>query len=383
MTRFSASGAERADACPASVALPQHNTASKYSEGGNDGHDVLCSYVTASKACEEYEPPPKWQGVCDAVAEIAHLLEPEMAMAVNVATGAGRILGHNLGRNYPALDDFEIPGTADLVGVTATHVIIIDLKTGWQPVTPAARNKQLRTLALMASRIYGRDAAKVGILVCHEDDDDPRWDWAELDVFDLEDTLDMLSVTFKRASLAAAQIAAGKSPNVSEGAHCKYCPAKFTCPAKVGLAIQVAEGKHFDGVMPLTPERAGIAWSRLQAFKQAVTQPLEAAVRAFLEEHGEIPLPNGSVLRRVVVNGNESLDGDTVWQVLTEIHGREVADQAVERKATKKRLGEVLREVVGKGSGKAVDAVIEAVRDRGGSKRGSRVDLVEINEGSK
>lgn len=378
---FTASGFERVAACPASAVLPQHRSASAYADTGNSGHDVLCRFVLARRAAADFEAPIEWQGLCDAITDIADRLNPELAMAINVATLDARILGSNIGRDYQ-LRELEVAGTADLVGATETHAIVIDAKTGWGEVVHPVRNKQLRLLALMACRVFGRDAARVAILRCHENDDEPRWEWAELDAMDLDETAFELDRTYRAVSLVAARVQAGRLPDVTEGGWCKYCPAKVTCPAKVGLALHVAEGRVLDGpvVLPLTPERAGVVWRRLGAAKQLVTH-LEAAVRACLDEHGEIPLPGGARLRKALVDGKEKLDGDVVWQVLVEVGGRELADRCVTRNATKKRLGEVLRHDFGREGAAREREVLAEVRQRGGAERGRESRLIEIEGG--
>jgi hypothetical protein len=381
MMSFSASGFERVAACPASAVLPQHRNASAYADTGNSGHEVLCRFVLARRTAAAFEAPIEWQGLCDAIADFADKLHPELAMAINVATLDARILGSNIGRDYQ-LRELEVAGTADLVGATETHAIVIDAKTGWGEVTHPTRNKQLRLLALMACRVFGRDAARVAILRCHESDDGPRWEWAELDAMDLDETAFDLDRTYRAVSLVAARVQAGRLPDVTEGSWCKYCPAKVTCPAKVGLALQVAEGRVLDGpvLMPLTPERAGVVWRRLGVAKQLVTQ-LEAAVRVCLDEYGDIPLPDGSSLRKILVDGKEKLDGDAVWEVLVELAGREVADRCVTRHATKKRLGEVLRHDFGRGGAAKEREVLAHVRERGGATRGKEIRLVEVEGG--
>lgn len=378
---LTASAFERILACPASAALPQHRTASVDADTGHAGHEVLCRFVEARRSGAEYEPPIEWQGLCDAIEDVAPLLQAELAMAINVATLEARSLGSNIGRAYE-LRQLEVAGTADLVGATDTHVIVIDAKTGWGEVAPPARNRQLRLLALMASRVFGRTRALVAILRCHENDDQPRWDWAELDEMDMDETAFELDRGYRSISLVVARVQAGEMPDVTEGAWCKYCPAKVTCPAKVGLALNVAEGRLLDRpvVLPLTPERAGIVWHRLGAAKQLVTH-LEAAVRMCLDEHGEIPLPGGATLRKVVVDGKEKLEGDVVWQVLAEVGGRELADRCVTRNATKKRLGEVLRHDFGRQGSAREREVLEEVRRRGGAERGRESRLVEIDGG--
>lgn len=375
---FTASAVERVSACPASAILPQHRTTSAYADTGNEGHAALCAYAKARRVAADYEPPLEWQGLCEAVGAIEGDLHAEVAMAINVATLEARVLGYDIGRNYN-LREFEIAGTADLVAVTPTHVIVIDAKTGWGDVTRPARNGQLRTLGLMACRAFGRERAHVAILHCHEGDTDPRWQWAELDELDLDETAFQLERTFRAISLAASRAQAGRSPDVTEGPWCRYCPAKTSCPAKIGLAIQVAEGRVIDGsIVELTPERAGIAWRRARAMKQLIEQ-VEDAVKVCLDEHGEIPLPDGKVLRRVMKDGNEKLDGDAVWQVLADTVGRELADKCVTRTATKKRLGEMLRHDLGRAGAATEREVLEEVRRRGGAAKGRESRIVEVD----
>ena len=386
---FTGSAFERVRACPASAALPQINTTSEWAETGLDGHGSLNALVRAinggvsvAEALERV--PDEWSALCGAVAQHVKpwALRSEASYAYNVATGAARFLGCDLERRYH-LGPFEVACTLDLDGQDKDAAVVIDAKTGHGDVTPAERNQQLRFQALCAARARGLDHARVALLRCTEGGS-PRWDWAHLEVWDLDATAQEVLDAFTQVSAALIDVNAGRVPDVTEGGHCKYCPAAPVCPAKTSLIRQMADLTAFEGaefLKPLSPEQAGIAYRRLQAFK-ALAKPIEAAIMAALEERGELPLPDGKVLRRVLVPGNEALDGDVVHQVVTELHGRDIADAAVERKATKKRLKDALQmATVRGGTSEAERRVLDEVRKRGGASKGTKRELEEIDRG--
>lgn len=369
----------RIKACVASAALPQINLASPEAASGNDGHDHLSKFVEAAIRGEEYDPPSEWQNLCEAIRPYAARLRSEVAFALNVATGGARILGYNIGRDYK-IGELEVPGTADLAGATDTHAIIIDLKTGRGEVEPAARNRQLRFLAACATFIYGKESALVALLHAPPGVE-PWWDWAEIDAFDLDFTVTDLLELHRSVQDAKALVAAGRVPNVNEGPHCRYCPALPVCPAKTALINRIVSGMEADEMdllKPLSPETAGLAYERLQAGKRLMAL-VERAVYGALDQYGELKLPNGRVLRRESRPGNERLDGDIVWSVLSDVASREVADRAVTRAATKKRLGEVLREEYGRSGAEKERQVIAKVRELGGADRPLTEKLVEVD----
>lgn len=384
---FTGSAFERIRACPASAAMPQINLSSEWAETGITGHDALDEYVIAVAAGTPLpialaNVPDEWQGLCGALGNnvIAWGLRSEVAYAYNVATGEARHLGQRLGRQYK-LETMEVACTLDLVGTDGDAVVVIDAKTGHGDVTPADRNQQLRFQALCAAKVYGKVHAKIAILRCTENGS-PRWDWSHLEVWDLDEVEGDIRHSFAAVSKAMAQVQAGKVPNVTEGSHCKYCPAAPVCPAKTALIRQMADGTaldHPDFAKPLAPHQAGVAWRRLQAFKQML-RPIESAIMACLDEAGSLPLPDGKTLRKVIVPGNESLDGDVVFAVLQEMYGRDIADAGVERRATKKAIKDALKLATTKGTtSEAERQVLDEVRKRGGAERGTREKLEEVD----
>ena len=150
-------------------------------------------------------------------------LHAEVALCFDPQTGAARVLGTGIGREYEkhGKRPNEIAGTADLVIVMSDRVLVYDWKTGSSPL--ARYRWQLRGLGCMAARAYARPeaswfAVKVGEGACEE--------LAEyMDREDLEGAeLEMCRVWSE--STAAL-------PVLRPGPHCSdgYCRARKTCTA--------------------------------------------------------------------------------------------------------------------------------------------------------
>lgn len=124
-------------------------------------------------------------------------------------------------------------GTADVVtfangaGYTSPAQSILDWKTG--PTSAAGALPQLMTLAVLA----GLESAR---LVSVELRDDGTYDEA-IDV-----TVDAIDLEVHAEALRTAILAVELDPEPTPGAHCteEYCPARMTCPARTGAALQVA-----------------------------------------------------------------------------------------------------------------------------------------------
>lgn len=380
---FTASARERIQHCPASASLAQINVATEWADTGNAGHDAVAAFVTQQREGMSLDASlvnvaAEWQPLCESLAKYAVHLRPELAFAFDVVSGKARVLGENIGRNYK-LDGFEIAGTADLAGVINDEAIIVDLKTGHGAVTHPERNPQLAMLAVMAARAWGCDRARVAILTCHEGEE-PRWAWHELEMWDLDAAALELLDEYHRVCRAREVIEGGNVPSVNEGAWCKYCPAVPVCPAKTALIKRLANGAEMDELelmLPLDAKTAGMAWER-RGYAMQLLKRIEAACHAAMDQFGHLELPNGKWLKKVEVEGNEKLDGETVFEVTHEMCGRILAEAAVSYTATKKQLEDAMRSAHGRGGAAKVRAVLDEVRKRGGATRGTTTKLVEV-----
>jgi hypothetical protein len=352
-----ASSLARLAACPGGAALPQANTSSGWAEAGTERHAWLAELVrTRDPACAP-------EAFYDAAAAILEHIPAGAVAEVDLS--------------YEHEGRTVLTGHPDVLALLPDAVFIADHK-GYEEVDCAEVNWQVRSYAAMAAKRHGRDRAFVLIIYVREGRA-PWFDAAELDALELAAILEEVRGIEARIERERAKVAAGLMPDVAEGKHCKYCPAAHACPAKTALIRQLVDGtaaSTLAGLSFLSDEEAALAWEEIGRYT-ALLNRMKTALIARASER-PLPLRNGSVLCKVRSQGNESLDGDVAWKVIDEIYGRDAADEAVTRKATKKRIDDAIRKWLPPGQvlTKAKARVYEAIRAAGGSEKPWR-DVVE------
>ncbi|MFN7131946.1 MAG: DUF2800 domain-containing protein, partial [Myxococcales bacterium] len=335
-------------------------------------HQYLADVVELGEEKALERVPEKYRAACECNdlerLPVGASYAPEVAFAFDVFSGKGRELGRNLGRDYSGITESEVPGTADVVAlVGADGVLILDYKTGYMPVPKAAVNWQLRHNALAACRAYGRRWATVGLIYVH-DDEEPRYDQAELDELDIcaieQELRELVGSVEEARALLSDQ---GVVPDAVMGAHCRFCPAFAYCPAQTQLIREIAAAPEKAGLDPneaLTPEQAATAWDRIAAI-EAVLKTAKESVKEFAKLK-PIQLANGNLLGEVE-ESREKVVPDHVKAVLTELHGPDVASKAFELKTSKAAIERALKPVAGKGQLAGLKrTVLAALEQRGG-----------------
>lgn len=376
------SGLPRASECPGSAALPHANTTSSDAEAGIDNHAAA---ETAVRTGDLDKLPPELRELITP----GSVVRPEYAVAYDIATDTARAL--NIGdREYdaasPPLTDDEVPGTLDLLIISpdtlrevdgmstvVTHLLrvtVVDYKLHTDVGSPD-ENEQLLGYALAAARLTG--ATEVTVVVAYIEADEHGFVRLmrplvvrEVDAIDL----DAFASKLRRIVEAVRVQRARAVPDVSESKQCRHCPALVHCPAKRALLVRITSGQERDeleAMIPLTPQTVAVAYER---WKQAdhLLKRIRAAIFAFAGEV-DVPLGDGRVLGRRTKLGNTTLDGDTVYEVVREKYGQEVADKAVTRDSTQSRLEIVLKANNVKPLAPALREVMAEVHKRGGSKR--------------
>lgn len=277
----SASGLERAFACPASMVLPAVHRTSEYAERGTALHSFVHAVLRGvPRAQALVAVPAEWR---EAAAEIdvmrvgGDLREPrtEEAFGFNVETGEARAFGKIDHRAYPDLGEGWVFGTEDFGGVRIDGVPVTgDTKTGYLEVTPAKRNPQVKFHALVRMTLDG--ALTVDGRIVHKREGRKAYvDQTEFSSFDLDAFADDLAELRKRIHAARAIVARGETPAVTAGDHCRYCPAVAACPANIALARTVVAPEQLDAasvkrhLATLTPEQLGAAWQKAEALADA------------------------------------------------------------------------------------------------------------------
>ena len=273
----------------------------------------------------------------------------------------------------------SVTGTCDLLQVKPDELIVSDWKFGRPDyTTPATRNKQLLFYALCAWLSRGDHAPdKIsGQLVFI----DPETGGVKRQ---------LVSYTTEQFVLLQRQIAQilierresderlskGVLPNVREGAHCNYCPARMGCPAKVSLIRQFSQGLVLRPAGEITPTKVGEVWVKAQSIKRAL-QDLERQLSHWVKNHGKhIELPNGRKLGVQKRQGNEVLDADTSEEVVKEMVGLDASVKIVKKSVTKKAILEAVK-AAGKSNSLATE-VVDTIRKAGGVTRRKDSELVK------
>lgn len=329
--------------CAASQVMPVIDSEWAAGEAGREKHAALQDHLGEASGAQT---DAMWSWLESVMEHAEQLRDPatvsELALAYDVVTGKGRLLGRNLGRNYPETKPTEFYGAFDYVRPSEGEVTVIDLKTGMGEVPHPARNAQLRFGALAAARWFGVDSARVGILHAPEGRT-PWWTWATLDAFELEVVATEMKSLADRIGYARNDYQRGKTPQLRVGEHCGFCPARYGCPARVAMAQRLAgepEKVVLDIKAMLTPETAAMALERWHAASKAM-QEVGAALHAYAAET-PIPLGDGRVWGPVT-SEREVIDAEKAWPVLVEKYGVEVARKAMSLDTSKAGIDRAMK----------------------------------------
>lgn len=369
--RLSSSKVELAIKCAAAFALPHSEVDTTRKDGSSEIEDGKDLHAIEERAIESGSIPSILEDTWPGFAWRA-----EVKFAYDLSTREGREIGQGSDRAYGELAPFEVPGTTDIIGRLGDRLVIVDRKS-YNEVTPAARNPQLKSLAIAAASAY--DAAHVEVAILHLIH---GLDRARLDLFvDLDAFHDELVAVHGRVMQARQAIRQGLELDVNVGRQCRYCPAFDACPEQQKLIERVQSDSLALEVEQRVPIRSEIAgadlyelWKRVGMLHKRIGAALFARAK-----EGPIRLHSGKMFGTVTTTGNEKLDGDVVYDVVKDRHGQAIADTAVVRSATKTRLREALGFVGATSVAAAERAVLDEVRARGGAKRETKIAIEEFS----
>lgn len=368
-----------AELCALSAVLPgaKDVTPNEARDKGKALHQYLCDVPALGYAAALERVPEAWRAEAAAIdlAAMPHSQPDawgfEVAFAYDAVADVGRELHRGGSRDYSDLRPGETPGTADVVGVTADEVVVLDVKTGRAELEEPEAALQLLFLALAASRAYGKPSARVGWIVLR--DGQPRFEWATIDALTLDAVVQArVAGVLAQVEATEAQWAANPDAVVPTfGGHCDYCPAQFRCPATSQLAREVTRAALAESTLPLeVPHEKRADFFRWVEAIGALHRRLEEHVEAMARKE-PIPLLGGKVLG-LVATSKEYLDGMVVEQVLAK-EAPELVDLAVTRKveASKDALTKAIRQAKTRPAGLTQQAwatrLLKAIRDAGGA----------------
>lgn len=278
-------------------------------------------------------------------------------------------------RSYEGLKETELAGTADVVGLTDTSVVILDWKTGYRHLGDPSESLQLRAYALAAARAYGRGAAEVGF-VCRPTEAEPRVHMRSLEFLELELSAQTIRELMSRVHEARR---APQPPAGVVGPHCRYCPALGRCSEASGLVRELARAPQ-EPLPVLDEQTAPLVYQRWVA-AQVTLERVEEGLKAYAQG-SPIRLPDGRVWGPVSV-GREVLDPIRGAAALVERFGPDIVDLVVEREPelTKASLERGLRRWMGKNPGHRVSKLKaeaeELMRAAGAATKRTRIEWRE------
>jgi CRISPR/Cas system-associated exonuclease Cas4 (RecB family) len=365
VNRLSASGVPRALACPSSLILPRHAFANVDADAGTERHEADEAAIDLGSA-EDALPA---EVVAMFLPGDKHSTEP--SFAYDTATDTARALGNIKRRDYSSLSPYEIAGTPDLVVIGNGRAIVVDHK-GFERVQDAEVNAQTLTYALMVARAGGFD--EVTVVIYYELG---RPDIAVIGSLQL----DAHAARLKRLQVDVVRAQQNPDAFLKAGSHCKYCESFFYCKAQQGLVLEVGGvgmPMRIEASIPFEQDdeaaRAFDLMERIGMLQKRLSSALyaRAAERPFT-------VPDGRVFGPREKLSNLKLDGTAVWKLLREMYGSHVADAAIERKATGKKLEEALR-IPQKGTlaGRKRE-VLAALKANGGATQETRT-VVDVHD---
>lgn len=333
---------------------------SVYAARGTTIHEFIkqiLSGIPRDEALANISDQESGREACEAI-EVASLPRGghlEIALAWNWRTGVGRVLGHDIGREYAkhgATED-DYVGSFDFAGKRHDGTgVLVDYKTGWSTVS-ARDSWQLKIGAVMLADTEGLDEVHTAHLHLR-DGEPPRWEHAEQDALALSSVRQKLKAYARWREKTTEPVG-----RVVEGTHCKYCPAFRSCPAKTGLARSMLPALEGEAAAPITLERARdviLLLERVDAISKKVWEEIEG-----LALHEEIPIGDGRVMR--LADGREA---DKVVKpveaiaLLRKAFGDKHADSAISTtKAAIERSAAAWAKENGSGAPKAKEEVID------------------------
>lgn len=236
-------------------------------------------------------------------------------------------------------------GKPDVVLMWERHALIVDYKTGRDPVT-AHGNLQLQALAVLVHQEFGCDIIGVKIVQPHCKQD-------EMVVY-MPGNIEVLTHKIDELVRIAQQPGGALIP--SEAA-CKYCKARSQCPAAIKVVETLpAEVPRQSGEIMLTPERIAQVLDAAR-IAEDVIESVRSKAKRMLEAGIEIP---GWKLKPGVVK-ESIVNVPTLFARFTACGGTQ--EQFIGTvTVAKTRLKDAVRAVTGT-KGKALDAQMDFLLD--------------------
>jgi hypothetical protein len=238
-------------------------------------------------------------------------------------------------------------GQCDLVAGNGMRILVVDYKTGWGDLTPAARNWQLRALVALVGCEHGLDPPPVVTAALIAPRLNPKVDLVEYSPDDVRQAV-------RDCQALAKRIVEPGQFRVASEESCRYCPCQAHCPEAQRFveALALTTTHHRDLVsgdqLAAFLGKCGIAVQIIESFKAE-------AKRRLAQDPASVPgweLKPGAIRQKIT-------DVKGVWFRASEL-GVSAQDFTSWCGLTKTALEEGLRESVGL-KGKELKTAIQSL----------------------
>jgi hypothetical protein len=277
VANVTASGADRAIKCPASLAYPQARTITDASEKGNDGHEflrrvakdandqdnALAALPLELRARYENFSREKALGDLEIIGcEMAYVLE----LRPNFNTY--HFVGENVNRNYGAIGKYDVGVTLDVEAKkTDGTIVAIDWKTGRYHLGEPENSWQMRLQAYALMMKY--DINKVEVRIGYVDENaDVYYDTHTFHFFSVQTEVDAIPAAIDKADVAANKLSNDEIPTVTLGDHCTFCPALPYCHGHTAMVRKLLPELDGLDVKLLSTVQKGQAWLRAKQMEK-------------------------------------------------------------------------------------------------------------------
>lgn len=306
----------------------------------------------------------------------------EVAFAYDTKTDTARELPSEGHRDYSKAGPSDLCGTVDLFVVDEYGATVIDVKTGYSQHDIESHLDQLEHGAVCIARVYNLD--RVTVAVAHATLWGVQFHERVLDAF----ALDAAGLAMRE------QIESIPTAKPHKGEHCRWCPARASCPETlqaVGAAVKSAGVQNVTTLLEPPVDNAS-ALALLDALPRLESWIAER--RKALETYAEstpIDLGDGKVWKPVEKPGKDRFDLDVQGAVdkIREILG-EHATVALEMSTSKAAIDRAVRRKLSqehndkRGAHKPiVQSVLESLRTLGALKRSAATRVFEVTEAGK
>lgn len=354
---ITASKIDLARRCEGAFAVPQLEEKNEYQDAGNERHEEWEDAINRGEIPEVLEQ--RWPG---------YTWRAEVKFAINVATGVGRELTAPGKRNYSEADALDVCGTADVVGTKYGAPLVIGDRKSFDPSIPRAQvNAQLHIAALALGRAWGE--ADREVFIHHET---RPLDVAIIDEIDCDAFFGELRELVTTSARARQRYTEGQPVSFTPGPQCRWCAGFNACPKQRELVAMVQSDATDNQVEMLLPLGDDESFAQAYQLKERLSMLLKRLTSSLIAAASDRPRPigNGRMFGKVTAQGNESLDGDVAWTVIKDRYGQSIADAAVERSTSKKRIKEALSLKGAKGQVAEMERIVlEEIRAKGGATR--------------